>query len=534
MKRNVPVIGLITAAVLYAMLAAVFVIFCVIFHLDILHGLFAALVLFAIQIIISLFVIDDVMTSLYRISFDQPLPDYLKQYIDEIAEPKGVKKLKIGIVEDINPAAFTFGRSSRHSTIVFSRGLFSILTAEELKAVAAREVSQAESFSTRVMSVFWLLPAVFFKQGRKVLSRTKHTDKKNWLAPFGGILIGLYHVFSFPVLWFSRERVYSADRYACVTTSEASNLTNAIIKICFALSTSKEESVANMGFASMPNAFGIFDSRQSKALIAGAYRDGQISKENIKESMKWELWSPWATINEIVSTHPLLSKRLVALGDVAGELGQEPFIEFNEEKPQTNKKEFIIELLLMYCPWIVLIVGVVLAFVKIQNFLFFLGLFGVIAMAMFLYQFAHTHPTKKFDETTIKDLLGKSDVSGVVSFPCMLKGLIIGRGDEGCVFGDEYVLKDPTGMIFLDYKVMTFIWKRDFSLFRKKKVIDRNITVKGWYRRDPVPYVEIHKYEVDKRRRLGATYMIGFAIRWAIFIAFAAVLAFAIIRMKMG
>lgn len=534
MKKNLVAVSLITAGILYAMLAAVFIIFCVLFKLSIPHALLIALIVFAVQFIVSLFMIDKVMLSSYSINFDIQIPDFLSQYISEESEVKGVKKLKVGILDDDSPAAFTYGRSHRHSTIVFSRGLFSVLTSDELKAVAAREINQADSFSTRVMSAFWLLPALFFGLGKKILSRNKLTDKKNWLAPFGMILIGLYQIFALPVRWLSRQRVYSADRYACVSMSETANLTNAIIKICFALSTDKESKIADSGYVSQPNAFGIFDPRQSKALIASAYSDGQIKKENIKEAMKWELWSPWALLYEFVSTHPLLAKRLLALGEVSRELGQEPFIEFDEERPETDKKQFIIELVTMFAPWIIFIAGIIAAFCNLPKFFFFIGLFGVIAMAAMLYKFAHTHPTKGFEETTIDALLGKSSVSGIVSIPCVLKGLIIGRGDADCIFSDEYVLKDPTGMIFLDYDVMTFIWKRDFTLFRKRKIIDRNITVRGWYRRSPVPYVEIQRYTVDNRKKHGASYMIGFAIRWALFVVFAAILAFAIIRMRLA
>ena len=60
--------------------------------------------------------------------------------------------------------------------------------------------------------------------------------------------------------------------------------------------------------------------------------------------------------------------------------------------------------------------------------------------------------SKVFKETTVSNLLSEVKVSGVTSIPCVLEGEIIGRGNPGCIFNEDFIIKDQTGIIFLDYK----------------------------------------------------------------------------------
>ena len=39
-------------------------------------------------------------------------------------------------------------------------------------------------------------------------------------------------------------------------------------------------------------------------------------------------------------------------------------------------------------------------------------------------------------------------------------------------------------------------------------MIDKEITVKGWYRRNPVPFVEIYEYTVDGKTKKVWTYTV--------------------------
>ena len=86
-------------------------------------------------------------------------------------------------------------------------------------------------------------------------------------------------------------------------------------------------------------------------------------------------------------------------------------------------------------------------------------------------------------------------------------------------------IQDKTGIMFLDYNQPLFVVNKLFAIFKNKDNIDKTIKVKGWYRRSPVPYVEIKSYEIDGKVKkvytyplAKAFYVIGFIISIAIII----------------
>ena len=80
------------------------------------------------------------------------------------------------------------------------------------------------------------------------------------------------------------------------------------------------------------------------------YENGRINKDHIKNAMKWELWSVWAFWYQLGSTHPLISKRLIAMGKLAQEMGQDPFINFDYHKPESYLDDFARQLTISTMP----------------------------------------------------------------------------------------------------------------------------------------------------------------------------------------
>ena len=117
-----------------------------------------------------------------------------------------------------------------------------------------------------------------------------------------------------------------------------------------------------------------------------------------------------------------------------------------------------------------------------------------------------------YTKTTVSNLLGEVKVSDVTSIPCELKGTIIGRGNRGCIFSEDFVIKDETGIIFLDYNQPLYIINKVFALFKLPQNFDKEITIKGWYRRSPVPYVEIYEMTIDGKTKKIWTYSLQIAL----------------------
>ena len=113
------------------------------------------------------------------------------------------------------------------------------------------------------------------------------------------------------------------------------------------------------------------------------------------------------------------------------------------------------------------------------------------------------YKNKDYNKTTVSSLLKKVKVSEITSIPCEIEGTIIGRGNPGCIFNEDFVIRDETGIIFLDYKQPLKLQDKIFALFKAPEYFNKTAKIKGWYRRSPVPYIEINTIEVDgKVKRL--------------------------------
>ncbi|MDD9933962.1 MAG: hypothetical protein OXT09_10175 [Myxococcales bacterium] len=79
-------------------------------------------------------------------------------------------------------------------------------------------------------------------------------------------------------------------------------------------------------------------------------------------------------------------------------------------------------------------------------------------------------------------------------------------------------MQDDTGLMFLDHRQPLGIWEAVWGWFRGDKLIGGHEVVEGWYRRSPMPYVEIAHFTADGTKR--TSWLRHF--RWATAIAVAA------------
>jgi hypothetical protein len=245
------------------------------------------------------------------------------------------------------------------------------------------------------------------------------------------------------------------------------------------------------------------------------------------------MWNPWAFIYQLQSTHPLISKRLLAISDVSKDYGQDPYIVFDLVKPESYVDDFFLELLIKYLPSLFFIAAFALfvVFMALDNINYSFiscGIAGIIGVLFLFIRFKRSHKSG-YSPKTIKDLLGEVKVSGVTSVPCELQGNVIGKGDPGCIFNEDFTLKDETGIIFLDYNQPLWILNKVFALFKSHQYVDKTIKVKGWYRRSPVPYVEIYEWEVDGQKKKVYTYIVTIVLYIILLLVFIGLLGLGII-----
>ena len=511
MKKSLLGISLFTITTLYFLLAAVIILISLLTGFSALIGISISIIILIIQFLISPFITDLCMKWFYKANFDVEMPKYLQDFITETCNNHQMKYPKIGYIDDGAPNAFTYGHTKNDARVVLTRGIFDLLTEEEVKSVVAHELGHASHYDMLFMTVAQLVPLVLYAIIEMLHnSNHKSRDKNNNEVLISSIIYVLYIISNYIVLWLSRTREYYADSFAVEETKNPNALASALVKIGYGLAIQSSTSKV-----SKSNALGIFDSKTSKSLIVSSYENGIISRDNIKQAMKWEQWNPWAKWYELNSTHPLISERLLAISQRSPEFNQEPFIVFDLQKPESYVDDFLLDAIIALLPMALAIIGSITIFVSIlfEHFSFLMiGIFILLITGSSYLRLKRSYSSKPFEAKTVKDLLSEVKVSHIKSIPCTLEGKVIGRGNPGCILNEDFVIQDQTGIIFLDYNQPIMIINKIFALFKSPEYFDKIIKVNGWYRRSPVPYVEIRTMEIDGKVKKIYTYDVAISI----------------------
>jgi Zn-dependent protease with chaperone function/Zn-finger nucleic acid-binding protein len=512
----------VTLAGLYALLGAILIAAVEFAGLDVGVAVGVGVSIVVVQFLIGPFLMDLSLRWLYRMHWvsSAELPEHLRRFVARVCGEKGMKFPRFGIIDDGAPQAFTYGHTPNNARLVISRGILELLEPEEAEAVVAHELGHAVHWDMFLMTIAQLVPLLLYYLYRTLIRvRTSGRGNKG-----GGarviIAIGayvLYIISEYIVLWFSRTREYHADRFSGVVTGYPSRLASALVKIAYGLAgQEKKTEEAGQSESRRPElaavgALGIFDNGTAQALAISSYSEaaeatGEVNKENLKGAMRWDLWNPWAKWYELNSTHPLVANRLRYLSGQSAHMGQRPYVIFNEVQPESYWDEFFVDLAIHLLPLVIaLVTAVFLGFqylgggAPIPDGVLPLALIAL-GLAM-LAKFFFVYGGDFFPPMSVAALLKKVKVSAVRPVSCRVEGTIIGRGVPGYIFSEDFVMRDETGIIFLDYRQPLAIWEFLFGLLKAGEYEGRDVVVEGWYRRSPVPYVQLKSIECDGKVR---------------------------------
>jgi Zn-dependent protease with chaperone function/Zn-finger nucleic acid-binding protein len=443
------------------------------------------------------------------------LSPHLERFVRGTCSAKGMKIPRFGIIDDGGPNAFTYGHTPNNARIVVTRGLLELLDESEVEGVVAHEIGHAKNWDMFLMTVVQLVPLILYYIYRTLIQIKSGSSNNNkgsgYVALVAIVSYVLYIVCEYIVLWFSRTREYYADRFAGEVTKSPNTLSSALVKIAYGLAGQKsgkeEQTTQRSSKLDAVGAMGIFDSGMARSFALSAYAAESSSakvtdlgrRSNILGAMKWDLWNPWAKYFELHSTHPLVANRMNHLGNQAQAMGQEPFIRFSLRRPESYWDEFFVDIMIMFLPFVA---GVVLAgaalFAQID---WLYGVAFAVTGFFMLIKVGFSYPSEVFPEMSVSSLLKKVKVSGVRGIPCRLKGKVVGKGVAGLIWSEDFVLQDETGIIFLDYRQPLRLWEFFFGLMRAQDLQDAEVEIKGWYRRSPVPYIELKTLRTKQKSR---------------------------------
>ena len=525
--KSLALVSLITLTCLYGLLAALIILVCIIADASVMTGILLSIAGVIVQFLISPWLTDLSMRFFYKAKFDAELPEWLTDFVKEVCDKHGAKMPRIGYINDGAPNAFTYGRTKNDARIVITRGTLELLDEEEAKAVVAHELGHVMHYDMLIMTVAQIVPLVMYAiyeactEAAEDTSKSKSKDDSE--ASGGLMLIGLvayvlYIICQLIILWLSRTREYFADSFSVDETGNPSALAGALVKIGYGLSTAARSEASSGHSAVSPTTLGISDAKSSKAMAVCCVSDGSRDpKQSIRNAMKWDMWNVWAKLYELGSTHPLISKRLLAISARCEEFGQTPYITFDEKKPESYVDDFARECAISFAPSAALLTGIIFGYVfPVHPEIMIYGF--ILCMVLSLLKFRYRYP-QNMCPSTVEELLGEVKVSGITCIPVEIEGEIIGRGNPGCIFNEDFVLKDKTGIVMLDYDQPLRIVNRIFALFKSEKYFGKITKVTGWYRRSPVPYIEVKTMETDGVLKKCRTWQFGYVLRWILLAA---------------
>ena len=217
MKKKIFGVSMFTITCLYGLLAAIVILAVLLLGGDVLYAIIGSIAVILIQFLIAPWLTDLSMKFFYKAKFDHEVPSYLSKFIEEECKKHNIKNPKIGYIDDGAPNAFTYGRTKKDARIVITRGMYDLLTEEEVKTVVAHELGHIAHMDILVMTAVQVVPLVLYAI-YEILTRTNNSksnnNDNNYAALIGYIAFILYVISQYFILWLSRTREYYADDFS--------------------------------------------------------------------------------------------------------------------------------------------------------------------------------------------------------------------------------------------------------------------------------------------------------------------------------
>jgi Zn-dependent protease with chaperone function len=444
-------------------------------------------------------------TDLYEIQRQSPETGRILQ---EVCRKYNLSTPKLGIIEDDNPTAFTYGSLPNSARLVVSRGLFKYLDDDEVATVYAHELGHIVHWDFAVMTLAATLVQItylLYVYAREILQNLGNSDVEKKIKGGAQTVVWMAYLFylagEYLVLYLSRVREYHADHFAAEVTGNPNGLSRALVKIAYGIMEQGQRQEQPSKVLQGTRSLGIADPRGVGA-AGTAYRVAAHPSE-VGPVFLWDMFNPWAWWMELNSTHPLTGKRVRALSTYAEQLGLE--VEFNmaqviRDGKLLNKKRlygnFFIDLLTMQSQWIAVMLAVAIGgaiAVTTKNFVapisIMLVLFGIATLAKLLAMYPDFHRAPEMD---MLSLMSDPYASPLRGRPVRLEGDIIGRGNSGYRFSAELQFQDRTGMVFVKYTsrfgpLGNFL----FGWTQAESFIHQPVKVVGWFRRGMAGWLDL-------------------------------------------
>ncbi|MGY5884675.1 M48 family metalloprotease [Modestobacter lacusdianchii] len=448
----------------------------------------------------------------------------------------GLKPVRLGIVEDGTPNAFTFGHTRGNARIYVTSGLLERLDERELDAVVSHEVGHVKQNDVLAMAIASTVPILLYY----VFLSLRGNGNANTAIPAVVSFVG-YLLSQLVVLSLGRARELGADHYSCSVTGDGDALCSALVTIGYGMGQVDAQLAAAVQEAKeskdkdqqkvlakvegrhqrmrAAGVLGIADQAQGATVLAA--RERGLDPREVIGALRWDTCNPWARWTQLFSTHPLIVRRIGALED-SGLPGAPTRWSAHEVarscvglEVTRARRRFWLELPVRYLPFIAVLVGAVAWGSDDWLLLAQAATVGGVALVVrtaFSRPLAPSRPVSR-----VTELLTRLDASPVTGLPVEIRGRIIGRGTPGYALSPDLVVQDESGFVPVLYLQPWPFARSLFGLLQAPDLIDTDVVVRGWYRRSPAPVLELREMVPTEGTRVrGFQWIVAYALGLAI------------------
>ena len=474
---------------------------------------------------------------------------HLADSLDKVIMHHRINMPRLGIIHDLNPNAFTFGHTKNNARVVITDGILKYLDEKEQNAVFSHELGHVVHSDFILMTIVFAIPLILLTIARWAYyasyfsrySRSSRDSDEEALFRIALIAVAALAFVSYYVgylisLIVSRIREYYADEHSAEVLENPNHLATGLVKIAYGLLVDGNIEERKKSRVRALRGLGIFDPNAARGLgIVSVGTVSTFSMEAIQKAAAWDLYNPWAKYYQAFSTHPLPAKRILRLNAQCEFYGVKPEIDFShakelkeEQAGKTLMDEFLLDVFINSLPTLIFIALLGITIFWIFDLVGFytipwLGpstMLFIWAVGFYLIGFGSIFKTLAmyrggFDAKTVLDLVTNVKVSPIRPVPAIVEGTIIGKGIPGYYFSEDMYFQDKTGLMYVDYRFGIGIVDFFFSLRKVNRLIDQRVRIKGWYRRGPIPYIQVHTIESELGQR-HRNYAKNFRYFWAV------------------
>ncbi len=432
--------------------------------------------------------------------------------VEEVCRKNNYDVPKLGIIQDGNPTALTYGSDTWNARVIASEGLFNYLNSEEVAAVYAHEMGHITNRDFIIMTISsTIVSMLYITYSRLLRSSSAGSDRKgsSYLAIIGIVAFVFYIIAEFLLLYLSRIREYYADYFAASET-DPNHLSTALVKIAYGIVDSSDDNE----LIEATKELGIMDSgvsRDKGAMYEICAREQDFRA--LERSFVFDMKNPWAKLGELRSTHPLVGNRVNALNKQS----QKPIFDilsYMEKNPVDMGKMysmFFQDVLFWASPLLAFIAAVLtgsyfMMYTAASTYTAF-GAFALILGTAFAGRSWYKYnPNRDVGSTRILDLMADVYASPIRGKHAKLKGQFIGRGQAGYSLASNFQFRDETGMIFTNYKhLIPGLGDLYFGWYEAEEYIDQGVEVEGWFFRSTSSQIQMSGFETSNESRKSYT-----------------------------